>query len=143
MLDQSELLMGMGKLFFRSFNDLAVKTTHRKGGTVFWEGAPALYYYTMVSGRVSLFIKTGFNVYSIDTPGEVFGWSTLVDRPTYSATAECVEPTTLLRFDKNDLVKMLEEHPQCSITFYKNIAKTLGNRLLTCYSFISGALSPT
>jgi CRP-like cAMP-binding protein len=104
---------------------------------LFREGNPALNFYTIISGKVNLFIRARNHIYSIDIPGEVFGWSTLVNRKTYSATAECIEPTTLYRFDKNDLFKMLEDHPQYAITFYKNITQTLGNRPIACYDLIS------
>jgi CRP-like cAMP-binding protein len=143
MLDQNELLVGMGKLFVKSFMDIAIKTSHDKGDILFREGDSALCFYTMISGKVNLYIRTGHNIYTISSPGEVFGWSSLVERDAYSATAECTEPTLLLRFDKNVFQKMLEEHPMCSIIFYKNISKTLGNRLLASYNFISSALSPS
>ena len=143
MLDQNELLVGMGKLFVKSFMDIAINTSHDKGDILFREGDSALCFYTMISGKVNLYIRTGHNIYTISSPGEVFGWSSLVERVVYSATAECTEPTLLLRFDKDVFQKMLEEHPMCSIIFYKNISKTLGNRLLASYNFISSALSPS
>jgi CRP-like cAMP-binding protein len=143
MLDQNELLAGMGKLFVKTFMDTAIKTSHDKGEILFREGGSTLYFYTMISGKVNLYIGTGHNIYKISNPGEVFGWSCLVERDIYSATAECVEPTVLLRFEKNGFKKMLEEHPKCSTILYHNIAKTLGNRLLASYNYISCALPPS
>lgn len=143
MLDQNELLVGMGKLFVKSFMEIAVRTAHEKGDILFHEGDPALSFYTMISGKVNLRITNRYNVYTISHPGEVFGWSSIVERDAYSATAECLESTLLLRFDKNVFLKMLEEHPKCSIIFYKNISKTLGNRLLSSYNFIKCALPPS
>jgi CRP-like cAMP-binding protein len=140
MLDQSELLVGMGKLFVKSFMDIASKTSHKKGDILFREGDSALYFYTMISGKVNLYIRTGQNIYTISDPGEMFGWSSLVERSAYSATAECMEPTVLLRFDKHVFQNMLDEHPNCSNIFYKNLSKTLGNRLLASYNIISCAL---
>ena len=143
MLDQNDLLVGMGKLFIKSFMDIAVRTAHDEGDILFHEGDPALCFYTMISGKVNLHITNGYNIYTVSHPGEVFGWSSIVERDAYSATAECLESTLLLRFEKNDFLKMLEEHPKCSIIFYKNILKTLGNRLLASYNVISCALPPS
>jgi CRP-like cAMP-binding protein len=143
MLDQSDLLVGTGKLFVRNFMDIAVKTSQDKGDIIFRERDPALCFYTMISGKVNLYISTGHNIYTISTPGEVFGWSSIVGRNIYSATAECMAPSLLLRIDKDAFHRLLEEHPKCSIIFYKNFSKTLGSRLLASYDFISSALPPS
>ncbi|MBI5591502.1 MAG: cyclic nucleotide-binding domain-containing protein [Deltaproteobacteria bacterium] len=140
MLDQSELFEGMGMLFVKDFMKVAITTSYDKGDILFREGDPALYFYTMISGKVNLSIRTGHHVYTISNPGEVFGWSSLVERDLYSATAECVEPALLLRTDKNVFFKMIEAHPNISNIFYKNLSKTLGKRLLASYNVISCAL---
>ena len=140
MLDQGDLLSGMGMVFLKDFMDIAIKTSYNKGDLLFREGDPAKFFYTFISGKVNLFIKTKLNVYKIVNSGEVFGWSSIVGRDVYSATAECVEPTILLKIDKDKFIKLLEEHPKCSILFYKNLSKTLGNRLLTSYNLISHSL---
>jgi CRP-like cAMP-binding protein len=140
MLDQSELLEGMGMLFVKDFIEVAIKTSYDKGDILFREGDPALSFYTMISGKVKLSISNGHHVYTISKPGEVFGWSSLVERDDYSATAECVEPTLLLRTDKNVFFKMIEEHQNISNIFYKNLSRTLGKRLLASYNVISCAL---
>jgi len=143
MLDQSELLVGMGKLFIKSFMEIGIKTSRNPGEVLFQEGDPAECFYTLISGKVNLYIRGGHKIYTIATPGEMFGWSCLVERAAYSATAECMEPALLLRFDKHVFRNLLENHPRCSIDLYKNLAKTLGNRLLASYDFISCALPPS
>jgi CRP-like cAMP-binding protein len=143
MLDQNELLMGMGHFFVQNFMKIAVTASHDTGDIIFQEGDPAQCFYTMISGKVNLNIKTGHHVYTISQAGEVFGWSCIVEREAYSATAVCVEPTQLLKFEKTDFQKMLEEHPKDSILFYNNILKTLGKRLLASYNYISCALPPS
>ncbi len=134
MLDQSELLTGVGQLFIRDLMaTIAIKEAYPAREIIFHEGDQTVSFYTMISGKVNLSIGTGHIVYTISTPGEVFGWSSLVERKTYTATAKCVEPTLLLKFDQNDFHKMLQTHPKCSVIFYKNLSKALGKRLLASY----------
>jgi CRP-like cAMP-binding protein len=75
-------------------------------------------------------------IYIIDKAGEAFGWSSLVDRNYYSAGAECLEPSHLLQFEKNDLNKFLLNNIESGLTFYKRLAGELGNRLIQCYKLI-------
>ena len=63
----------------------------------------------------------------------------LIDRKTYTASAECMTPTKLLRFDQGKILKILEEDPANGLVFFKRLADILGNRLLHSYKMISTA----
>jgi CRP-like cAMP-binding protein len=76
-------------------------------------------------------------VYNIKQNGEAFGWSSLIGRERYSASAECIEATKLLKTDSQKLIKVLENDPANGIVFFKQLAATLGNRLLEIYKTIS------
>jgi hypothetical protein len=47
-----------------------------------------------------------------------------------------VEPTKLLVTDRQELGKVLEEDPANGIIFLKQLAATLGNRLMETYKMI-------
>ena len=72
-------------------------------------------------------------VYDVGQNGEAFGWSSLIGRDVYSASAECVEPTKLLVADRTRLNQVLEDDPANGIIFMKHLAATLGNRLIESY----------
>jgi CRP-like cAMP-binding protein len=137
---QKDLLSGMRKDFVKQFMDLSVKETHRKGYFLFQEGKRASHFYVLLRGCVKIRLgDTGHNVYTVDHPGEAFGWSSLLGRPAYSASAECSEQTKLLKFDATKLRDLLERDPSDGLHFYKHFAETLGNRLLHTYRMFSGA----
>jgi CRP-like cAMP-binding protein len=97
---QSDLLRGMDGGFVKEFMQLAEKETHKPGRTLFREGNPARHFFVLLKGRLKLTLgETGHTIYTADRSGEVFGWSSLVGRAAYTATAECKEPTVLLRID--------------------------------------------
>jgi CRP-like cAMP-binding protein len=139
-IKQKDLLGGMRKDFVKQFVDLSVKETHRKGYSLFQEGKKARHFYILLKGCVKISLgDAGHMVYTVDHPGEAFGWSSLLGRSSYSASAECNEPTKLLKFDASNLRDLLEESPADGILFFKHLAETLGNRLLQTYRLISGA----
>jgi CRP/FNR family transcriptional regulator, cyclic AMP receptor protein len=137
LIDQGELLWGMDFLFTRDFMAVSAKVHFEEGTVIFREGEKADYFYTLVKGRVGLTIgKSAKEIYILDKAGEAFGWSSLVDRNYYSASAECLEPSDLLQFEKNDLNEFLLKNVDSALIFYKRLAGMLGNRLIQCYKLI-------
>jgi CRP-like cAMP-binding protein len=112
--------------------------SHDKGDVLFRENDPALFFYTLLNGRVKLSIcEGGHMVHDTRQNGEAFGWSSLIGRDVYSASAECIEPTKLLKTDSKKLAKLMDKDPTNGIIFIKHLAATLGNRLLESYKAIT------
>jgi CRP-like cAMP-binding protein len=76
-------------------------------------------------------------VYHARHPGEVIGWSSLVGRDTFSASAQCLEPTQLLHFDRDRFLNILQKNPANEALLYRRLAEMLGNRLLELYPTIT------
>lgn len=139
-IDQGDLIWGMPHLFVKAFMDITIKKSYEKGQIIFREGEEAAFFYTLIQGSVKLSIgETGDEVYIVNQAGEVFGWSCLMDRDLYSASAECLEPTNLLLIEKEKLESLLNNNPVNGMIFYKNLSQTLGDRLLKSYKIISKA----
>ena len=82
----------------KALTEMSVKGEHEQGDTLFRRGDPANHAFLLLIGRVHLKVgETGHVIHIVSRPGETFGWSSLVDRDVYSATAECVEQTALRR----------------------------------------------
>jgi CRP-like cAMP-binding protein len=75
-------------------------------------------------------------VYNAERNGEAFGWSSLIGGNVYSASAECLEPTKLLKTASKKLSTILEEDAENGIIFFRQLAATLGKRLLETYKVI-------
>ncbi len=73
-------------------------------------------------------------VHHVSRPGEIIGWSSLVGREMYSASAECTMPTELHKIESESLREILEKNPANGFIFYQNLAGILGMRLLQSYS---------
>jgi CRP-like cAMP-binding protein len=121
---------------------ISVKDSHKAGDVVFSEGDHARHFYILLKGCVKLSIgKTGRVVYTIDGLGEAFGWSSLVGRDVYSASAQCVAPTELYKIDREDFQRILHEDTTNGLTFFKHLAGTLGERLISNYDTLGVARS--
>jgi len=108
--------------------------SHQAGEMLFHEGDPAGWFFILLKGRIKLSLgQTGRVVYLVSHAGELFGWSSMVGRSSYSASAECMTPTKLLRFDKNRLKEIIQKDAASSATLFQNLAAILGNRLIRSY----------
>jgi CRP-like cAMP-binding protein len=137
-MKQSDLLKGLSKDFVKQVMEVAEKETHKGGYILFKEGDRAKQIYILLKGRVSLTMgETGHIVYTVDHPGEVFGWSSLVGRRGFSTTAECKETTKLLKISVQKLEKLFEKDRANENIFLRQLAALLGARLIQSYKMIS------
>jgi CRP/FNR family cyclic AMP-dependent transcriptional regulator len=137
-IKQSELFMGTSMDFVKKFMDISEMSSHKKGEVLFRENDRAEFFFILLNGRVKLSVgKPKQAVYNAERNGEAFGWSSLIGRDVYSASAECIEPTKLLKTASKQLSKILEEDAENGMVFFKQLAATLGSRLLEMYRVIS------
>ena len=129
-----DFIMGMGKEFATEAMDISEKLSLNKGNIIFNVGDAAGHFYVLLKGQVQLSLgQTGPVVYQARHPGEIIGWSCLIGRKTYSASAECTESVNLLRFDRENFLKILTKNPANESLLFRRLAEMLGNRLLGLY----------
>ncbi|MBW2430443.1 MAG: cyclic nucleotide-binding domain-containing protein [Deltaproteobacteria bacterium] len=137
---QGDIFWGMNKEFVGEIMKVAVTESYNKGDMLFRKGDSADHFYIMTKGQIKLSIgETGYVVYIVSKAGEAFGWSSLIGRDVYSATAECMSSTNLLKLNGEKLQKILEKDSDNGLIFFKRLSMVLGNRLLESYKMISSA----
>ena len=140
---QKDIFWAMSKEFVKKIMEISVTESHREGDWLFHGGDTANAFYILLKGRIKLSLgETGHVVYIVNNAGEAFGWSSLIGRESFSASAECMAQTRLLKLDRGKLQKILEKDPANSLILFKRLAEILGNRLLQSYTIISST-SPT
>ena len=134
LLTQAELFWGLNHDFVEQVMADASKETRPKGDILFLTGEKAEYFYTLIKGRVQLSIgENGRMVFVVSRAGESFGWSSLVDRNEYSASAECADTTTVVKIKRERLEAICSKFPHDGYIFMKRVAGMLGRRLLKSY----------
>lgn len=142
-LKQKDIFWAMGKEFVKEIMEISVTESYKQGEWLFHVGDPADAFYILLKGRIKLILgETGHVVYIVSNAGEAFGWSSLIGRGSFSASAECMTQTKLLKLPKDKLEKILEKDLANSLILFKRLAEILGNRLLQSYTIISST-SPT
>jgi CRP/FNR family cyclic AMP-dependent transcriptional regulator len=129
------LFKGLSKDFLDQLDAIAVQESIEKGAILIKNGDPAKYFYLLEEGRICIRAeRKKHSVSFLHTPGDFFGWSCLLDRPAYSASAECVIPSRVVRIEKKKLDALFKKNCLDGLTFIKNFADIIGGRFLDTHS---------
>ncbi len=107
---------------------------------LFREEQTAEYIYLVVSGKLSLELSpsTAYRKQLVSVgPGEMLGWSSLVENPRFAATAVVVEPTRLVRIDGRQLRTLCDGDPQFGYEFLHRVMRALADRLRSTWAQLS------
>jgi CRP-like cAMP-binding protein len=138
---QADLFWGLNQNFIQTVTALATRESFEKGDYLFHAGSPATHFYILINGNIKLIIgESGQKVFQSDRVGEIFGWSALLCRDSYSASGFCKEASVLLKYDRQRFGRLLEHDTQSAMLFYRQLARSLGERLLQSYRKIEPSI---
>jgi len=133
-----DFILGMGKEFALEAMEISEKLSLEEGEILFNAGDTAQHFYVLIKGRIALSLgKSGPVVYTARHPGEVIGWSSLVGRNDFSASAQCRESAKLLKFNRDSFLELLQKNAANEALLFRRLAEMLGNRLLELYPTIN------
>jgi CRP-like cAMP-binding protein len=133
-LEKSYLFQGLGEQAMAEIARIAVRDSYEKGAFLFRAGDAATHLYILEEGRIRLSVRgTGHFAQIVSEPGDALGWSSMVDRESYTASAECLVPVKVLKLDRDRLERVLEADPAGGLSFYKRLAWLIGQRLTASY----------
>ena len=137
---KADLFKGMSQEVIKEIDRITFEESFEEGTSLFKEGDSASNFYILAAGKVKLTIgEEGYITHLVSIPGEVFGWSSLVEDGFYTASAECSLPTKVLRIEKEELDKIFERHPVSGLSFFKRLAGVVGKRLINSYRSLLAA----
>lgn len=135
---ETDFFKGTSQIFAHNIMKIAKANTFDAGTFIFQEGDPARHLYILLEGSVRLSIgQSGQVVFIVSRSGEAFGWSSLAGREYYSASAQPLVRTSLMAFERDEILEVVKKDPHNGIIMYKSLAMTLANRLLQSYRVIA------
>ncbi len=139
-IEEANLFKGLDRELVEEIGGCCVEESHPAGAFLFRHGESADYLYILAEGRARLSIgELGHIALVVGTPGDAFGWSSLVERENYTASAECLVPTRVMKIGKQELASIFERHPASGLQFYKRLATLIAQRLTDTYRLIPAA----
>jgi CRP-like cAMP-binding protein len=134
-IKEIDLFEGFSERFIDEIAKIMVEESYGEGSFLFKEGDPANDFYVLEEGSIRLAIgEEGHITYTSNAPGDSFGWSSLVDRDVYTTSAQCAQPTKVIKIEKGKLQKIFDKDRFSGLMFYKRLARIIGDRLINNYN---------
>jgi CRP-like cAMP-binding protein len=136
-MQKSKLFRGMDQEVLKQIDKIMVKKSCAEGTVLFERGESANNLYILREGSIELTIgDNGHVTHVIKTPGEAFGWSSLVNHHVYTASAVCSSPTKVIGIQSEKLNMIFESNPACGLIFFRGLAEIISKRVATSYNLL-------
>jgi CRP-like cAMP-binding protein len=131
-LRELQFLRDMAPEYLERIANIAHIRDYGESDVVFREGQAAEHIYLVMFGNVSLEIcaaSIGCKQISTLGPGELVGWSSLLDQSRYTARARTPESARLVEIDVAQLLALCDRDPQFGYEIMRRTALALAKRL--------------
>jgi CRP-like cAMP-binding protein len=107
-----DLFKGIDPEVMEEIANICSEEEYTKDTVLFEKGEEAASLYILEQGALNLVIKNGGSlIYSLTEPGEVFGWSSLVESGLYTASGVCATDLKAVKIEREKLDKIFDRHP--------------------------------
>lgn len=132
LLRQASLFEGIADDELAQVSKIASQISFQANSYIFREDDAANDLYVVISGRVAVLIDIGQGRQTmVDTisPGETFGWSSMVPPHVMTASAKAVEPTIVLDIPSTQMREFCLTDCRMCFQIMENLARTISIRL--------------
>ncbi|QTA84042.1 Crp/Fnr family transcriptional regulator [Desulfonema magnum] len=136
-INETDLFKGISFEIMEEIADISSEESHAKDTVLFERGEKANCLYILEQGVVHLVIKNGGSlVYTLTEPGEVFGWSSIVEPGLYTASGVCAEDSKVVKIGKDKLDRLFDLHPDAGLKVLRRLGGVFSKRLSNAYQDI-------
>jgi CRP/FNR family transcriptional regulator len=126
------ILSGMNNEQRAILNPLFTENHKSSGSIIFNQGDLAEFLYFLIEGEINLRYKPEdgpeINLTSIK-PNDVFGWSSVLGRQTYTSSAICASDCRMVRIRGKNLVKLCENNPDTGAVILERLSAIIPERM--------------
>jgi len=129
-----DLFEGIDVEVMEEIANISSEEDYAKDTVLFKQGEEAECLYILAEGTVKLTIKNGGAlVYSLSEPGEVFGWSCVVEPGLYTASGVCSTDSKVVKIERENLNKLFHLHPDAGLKILRRLGGVFSKRLSSAY----------
>jgi CRP-like cAMP-binding protein len=135
-----ELFKGIDHAVMNEIADICSERSYAKGTVIFERDEKANRLYILLEGTIKLRITNGGTLtYSLTNPGDIFGWSCMVESGRYTASGVCATDLKTIEIKREALDKIFNLHPHVGIKVLKRLAGVFSKRISNSYQDLLSA----
>lgn len=130
------LFSGLSHYMLKEISIISNEIEVEKGAWLFYEGDRANRLFIVTKGFISLTTQIFLNGRSRDIeaadpvgPGELLGWSALVEPQEYSSSGRAKVKSRLIEIDVEPFRELLMDNPELGFLFMNHVAEAIRTRL--------------
>jgi CRP-like cAMP-binding protein len=148
-LGNSELFGGIEKKYLEEIAHLCHSQHYAKGETIFNERDKAEYLYILTDGNLALerevkqesTSQTWATILEVIGKGEGFGWSTMVEPHTFTASSRCITDCEVLAIKGEKLRELMDGEPKLGYELSKRFANLISRKVNYARASLTKSLS--
>jgi CRP/FNR family transcriptional regulator, cyclic AMP receptor protein len=136
-ISETELFRGINYKEMEVIATICCEEGYIEGTVLFQQDEDASCLYILEEGTVNLIIQNGaILVYKLEEPGEVFGWSSMVENGKYTASGICFTDVKAIKIEKDRLDKVFNNHPDVGLKVLRRLGGVFSKRVSTAYKHL-------
>jgi len=137
-IKESDLFKGVSQRFITRIANNSEEENFKKNEVIFKSGEKASHFFVLVEGSIDISLGKRESAHmSVSKPGEIFGWSALVEPYVYTANAKATKDTKVIKISRDFIEQVIGEHPTEGLAVLKNLTGIIAQRLRYAYkSFV-------
>jgi len=136
-IEESDLFKGVSRQFLEEIRKAGEARRFKQGSIIFRTNEKALCIYQLVEGSVDIAIIAKEAIhFTARRPGEIFGWSALVEPHIYTATVTCTTDTRAVMISREAMEKAMVKYPADGLAMLRHLAGIMAQRLRHAYLYI-------
>jgi CRP-like cAMP-binding protein len=133
-ISETELFKGIDFEILNKVADICTEESYAKDNVLFKNDEEAEYLYILTTGTLNLVVKNGGTLtFRINEPGEVFGWSSMVESGKYTSSGVCATDLKAIKIGRDKLNKIFNIHPDAGLIVLKRLGGVFSKRLSNAY----------
>ena len=141
-LKEIELFEGVDFEVMNEIAGICSEDSYSKDTVLFEKDEQAKCLYFLLDGTVYLIIKNGGSItYNLSEPGDVFGWSSMLENGKYTASGICATDLKVVKIERDKLNRIFQNRPEVGFKVLQRLAGVISRRLSNAYGDLLSARS--
>ena len=135
-----DLFKGIDFNVMNKIADICTEENYAKDTVLFKKDDEAECLYILEEGTVNLVIQNGGTLtFNLTEPGEIFGWSSMVESAVYTASCICGTDIKAVKIERKKLDKIFILHPDVGLKILKRLGGVFSKRISSVYQDLLSA----